>query len=87
MHKNFDIMNINNYNYSNLNPSAVKKDDRIYHDSKARPVGIAGKFNRVTNKVEVPQNIPLMTPEDKMHLNRMFDRCFTTAEKYAHLNR
>ncbi|WGL99615.1 hypothetical protein QE177_07055 [Arsenophonus sp. aPb] len=54
-------MNINNSNYLNLNHLAVKKDDRIYNDSKARPVGVAGKFNRVTNKVEVAQNIPLMT--------------------------
>lgn len=80
-------MNINNSNYSNLSQSTVKKDDRIYNDSKARPVGIATKFNRVTNKVEVSQNIPLMTPEDKMHLNRMFDHCFTNVEKYAHLKR
>lgn len=80
-------MNINNSNYSNLSQSTVRKDDRLYNDSKARPVGIAAKFNRVTNNVEVSQNIPLMTPEDKMHLNRMFDRCFTNVEKYANLKR
>ncbi|WP_182853046.1 hypothetical protein [Arsenophonus endosymbiont of Aleurodicus floccissimus] len=50
-------------------------------------LGLAGKFNRVTNKVEVSSNKPLMTPEDKIYLNRMFDRCFSYAEKYTHLKK
>lgn len=74
---------VNNANYQ----STAKIDDRIYNDSKARPVGLAGKFNRVTNKVEVSSNKPLMTPEDKIYLNRMFDRCFSYAEKYTHLKK
>lgn len=50
-------------------------DDRIYHDSKGRPVGLAAKVNRVTHSVEKPQIAPLMTPEDKIYFDACFERC------------
>ncbi|MFS1563644.1 MAG: hypothetical protein ACL7AX_08915 [Candidatus Arsenophonus phytopathogenicus] len=44
---------VNNANYQSTTKII---DDRIYNDSKARPIGLAGKFNRVTNKVEFSSN-------------------------------
>lgn len=46
--------------------SPLWNDHRIYNDSKGRPVGIAGKVNRITHEIEQPTRIPLMTPEDKI---------------------
>lgn len=73
-------MNITNSSCLPLSQSIV--DDRIYNDSKERPVGVATKINRVTNTVEISKNIPMMTPEDKMELNRLFNRCFAHAKEY-----
>lgn len=56
------------------------KDDRIYEDSKGRPVGLAAVLNSVTNTLERPELIPLMTPEDKRMLNTLFERCIDHAE-------
>lgn len=57
-------------------------DGRIYEDAKGRPVGLAGKVNRVNNTVDVPKRFPPQTPEDKRHMDMLFERCFSHAEKY-----
>ncbi len=58
------------------------RDDRIYEDSKVRPVGIAAIFNRITNTLERPKMIPSMTPEDKRMLDTLVTRCIGHAEAY-----
>ncbi|MGL9720898.1 hypothetical protein [Symbiopectobacterium sp.] len=50
------------------------RDDRIYEDSKGRPVGIAAMLNRITNTLERPKMTPSMTPEDKRMLDTLFKR-------------
>jgi len=60
----------------------IFNDDRIYNDSKGRPVGLAGKVNRVTCSVEKPVRIPLMTPEDKIHFNACFDKCVDNTRQF-----
>ncbi len=57
-------------------------DDRIYNDSKGRPVGLAEKVNRVTCSVEKPTRIPLMTPEDKIYFNACFEKCLDSARTF-----
>lgn len=58
------------------------RDDRIYEDSKGRPVGIAAMLNRITNTLERPKMTPSMTPEDKRMLDTLFKRCIGHAEAY-----
>lgn len=62
----------------------LPKDDRIYEDSKGRPVGIATMIIRITNTRERPQMAPTMTPEDKRILDTLFQRCFDHVEAYLH---
>lgn len=62
-------------------------DGRIYEDSKGRPVGLAGKVNTVKNTVEIPERFPPQTPEDKRHIDMLFNRCFSHAEKYLQSKR
>jgi len=59
--------------------TASFNDAYIYSDSKGRPVGIAAKVNRLTQSVENPAIIPVMTPEDKHHFDDCFARCVITA--------
>lgn len=63
------------------------RDDRIYEDSKGRPVGIAAMFNRITNTLERPKITPSMTPEDKRILDTLFKRCIGHAEAYLRAQR
>lgn len=77
-------MNVNEFSTSSAQDAVA--DDRIYNDSKGRPVGLAGKVNRVTNTVDIPERFPLQTPEDKRHLDTLFNRCFSYAEKYLKSN-
>lgn len=63
------------------------RDDRIYEDSKGRPVGIAAMFNRITNTLERPKMTPSMTPEDKRMLDTLFKRCISHAEAYLRAQR
>lgn len=63
------------------------RDDRIYEDSKGRPVGIAAIINRITNTLEHPQGKPPMTPEDKRILDSLFKCCMDHAEAYLHSHR
>lgn len=63
------------------------KDDRIYEDSKGRPVGIAAMLNRITNTLERPKVTPSMTPEDKCILDTLFKRCIGHAEAYLRAQR
>lgn len=60
--------------------SVYPKDDRIYEDSKGRPVGVAARINRITNTLERPETAPSMTPEDKRMLDTLFKRCIGHAE-------
>lgn len=60
----------------------IYNDDRIYNDSKGRPVGIAGKVNKVTSSVEKPVRTPLMTPEDKIYFNACFEKCIENARQF-----
>lgn len=62
----------------------LPKDDRIYEDSKGRPVGIATMIIRITNTRDRPQMAPTMTPEDKRILDTLFQRCFDHVEAYLH---
>lgn len=73
-------MNVNKYCCTTSNQSKIIADDRIYEDSTGRPVGLAGRVNRITNSVEVPQRIPLFTPEDKMKMDLMFNKIINTIE-------
>lgn len=73
-------MNVNKLSTSSTQHTAA--DGRIYKDSKGRSVGLAGKVNRVTNTVDVPERFPLQTPEDKRHMDTLFNRCPSQAEKY-----
>ncbi|WP_151260351.1 hypothetical protein [Pantoea ananatis] len=57
-------------------------DGRIYNDSKGRPVGLAGKVNRVTNTVDLPKQYPPQTPQDKRNMDMLFNKCFSHAEKH-----
>lgn len=63
------------------------RDDRIYEDSKGRPVGIAAMLNRITNTLERPKMTPSMTPEDKRMLDTLFKRCISHAEAYLRAQR
>lgn len=73
-------MNVNKASASSTQLTAA--DGRIYNDSKGRPVGLAGKVNRVTNTVNVPNKFPPQTPEDKRRMDMLFNKCFSHAEKY-----
>lgn len=74
-------MNIETTSRSSFHPDPVS-DDRIYNDSKGRPVGLAGRVNRITCSVEIPATIPVMTPEDKSYFNQCFERCVKTAAQF-----
>ncbi|ATW34365.1 MULTISPECIES: hypothetical protein [Candidatus Williamhamiltonella] len=71
-------------NPSTSNQPLLKKDDKVYNDSKGRPVGIATQINKVTNCVTDPKTdptkIPPMTPEDKRKMDELFNRCFAAGE-------
>ena len=64
----------------------LPKDDRIYEDSKGRPVGIATMTTRITNTNQHAQITPTMTPEDKRILDTLFQRCFDQVGAYLHSN-
>lgn len=70
------------YHSSLLHDHRIYSDDRIYNDSKGRPVGLAGRVNGVTQSIEKPVKIPLMTPEDKSHFNACFDKCLNNARQF-----
>lgn len=74
-------MNINS-TFSPPLRSPPVNDDRIYNDWKDRPVGLAGRVNRVTSSIEKPTVIPLMTPEDKRYFDACFERCVNTASRF-----
>lgn len=61
-------------------------DDRIYNDFEGRPVGLAGRVNRVSNTVESPPTFPSITPEDKRKMDMLFNRCFFNAEQWQKNN-
>lgn len=63
------------------------RDNRIYENSKGRPVGIAAMFNRITNTLEHSEMTQSMTPEDKRMLDRLFTRCIGHAEAYLRAQR
>jgi len=67
--------------------STSYNDAFIYNDSKGRPVGIAGKVNRLTQSIENPAIIPVMTPEDKRHFDDCFERCVMTAHSFIQSRR
>ncbi|HAU5008731.1 hypothetical protein [Proteus mirabilis] len=71
-------MNVNQL----LSTQHTATDGRIYNDSKGRPVGLAGIVNRVKNTVDVPKQFPLQTPEDKIIMDMLFNKCFSHTEKY-----
>lgn len=74
------FMNVNKYGSAG---SSRVTDDRVYNDSKGRPVGLASRIDRVTGNCEKidPRNAPTMTPEDKRKLNSLFDNTVSNSRR------